>query len=237
MSLRRRGLIAGRGLAAALLLAGGAAAGAGPVLDSLPTTIDPSATYLLYLHGRIIEDRGPRAMHPQWGLYDLEAVSRALAARDAIVVARQRAPGSRVREDAEAVQEQVRALLAAGVPAPRIVVVGFSKGAAIAMLAAAGLPEPLRLVVLAGCAPGMRGPLTLSAHVLSIHERSDPLGESCAALLSGGGEASFTEIAIATGRSHGAFFLPQDEWVVPLLDWVHGTDPAGAEPAEPRPAP
>lgn len=35
---------------------------------------------------------------------------------------------------------------------------------------------------------------------------------------------SFKEISISTGLSHGTFFLPLPEWVVPLKEWIRKTN-------------
>jgi hypothetical protein len=43
---------------------------------------------------------------------------------------------------------------------------------------------------------------------------------------------SFEEIAISTGKLHGAFYLPLSEWISPLLDWVHASK-AGKSSADP----
>lgn len=61
--------------------------------------------------------------------------------------------------------------------------------------------------------------------MLSIYETSDTLaGNSCRPLAQHAEKPeSFDERAISTGRSHGAFYLPLEEWVDPVLDWVHGS--------------
>jgi len=35
---------------------------------------------------------------------------------------------------------------------------------------------------------------------------------------------SFKEIAISTGKSHGAFFQPLPVWVGPLREWIASTN-------------
>ncbi|HAW94323.1 TPA: alpha/beta hydrolase, partial [Candidatus Azambacteria bacterium] len=55
-----------------------------------------------------------------------------------------------------------------------------------------------------------------------IYETSDRLAGSCKPLAEQSEQPqSFNEIKIATGKLHGAFYLPLVEWVEPLLDWVH----------------
>lgn len=36
--------------------------------------------------------------------------------------------------------------------------------------------------------------------------------------------ASFEEIAISTGKKHGAFYQPMPEWVRPLPAWIDKTN-------------
>jgi acetyl esterase/lipase len=197
--------------------------------DAVAQAIDPSATYLIYLHGQIVEDRGPRPIHPRFGLYDFPAVVAALGARGAVVIAEQRSPGTVMRHATARVRDQVQSLLDAGVAPERVAVVGFSKGGGIAMLAATDLPGPIRLALLASCWSGMQGELKVTAQVLSIYERSDELAGSCGSLFaSEPPPASFAELAIDTGRGHGAFYLPHPAWIEPLLDWIHGSPAAAA---------
>lgn len=63
---------------------------AGTVVTTAPEKPSPSATYLFYLHGRIIENSGPRPTDPRFGLYDYPAVLDALASRGAVVISSQR---------------------------------------------------------------------------------------------------------------------------------------------------
>ena len=39
-----------------------------------------------------------------------------------------------------------------------------------------------------------------------------------------GRAASFKEIAISTGKKHGAFFQPLPEWIAPLRAWIEETN-------------
>jgi hypothetical protein len=50
-------------------------------------------------------------------------------------------------------------------------------------------------------------PLVLGGNLFSIYETSDELG-SCAKLATRSHLASFKELAISTGKKHGAFFQP-----------------------------
>jgi hypothetical protein len=66
-------------------------------------------------------------------------------------------------------------------------------------------------------------PLILAGNLLSIYETSDELG-SCANLAARSHLSSFKEVAISTGKGHGAFFQPLPEWLQPLKSWIAKTN-------------
>jgi hypothetical protein len=189
-------------------------------LARLPEVVDPRAQHVFYLHGKIIEDAGRRPTHPRWGVYEYDAVLTALAAAGNVVISEQRAPGTSVARYAASVKVQVEQLLAAGVPADRISVVGFSKGGAIAQAVSARLRASIRYVFIASCDGTAKGPL-LHGHVLSLREKSDTTTGSCVPRLRASPELSgHREIEIAIGGGHGAFYRPHDAWMKPLLRFV-----------------
>ena len=63
------------------------------VLPDLPERISPDASYIIYVHGRIIETQGPEAVSDRFGPYDFKGITQALSARGHIVIAQLRAPG------------------------------------------------------------------------------------------------------------------------------------------------
>jgi hypothetical protein len=196
------------------------------IVTSFPTTLDPAKTYLIYLHGRVVENLGPRPTDSSFGLYDYPAILEALASRGATVISAQRQPNTNVNEYAGAVVAQIEEAIHRGVPPTNIVVVGFSKGGDIAIHVSSFLRRPqVRFVLLAACWPRPGEPqLRLTGRVFSVYETSDTLaGHSCKPLTEHPEKPqSFNEISISTGRSHGAFYTPIKEWVNPVLDWVHG---------------
>lgn len=210
-----------------LLISLFAAPTAAQVTAALPTTPDPNETHLIYLHGRIVEDLGPRPTDPRFGLYDYPGILEALASRGATVISAQRKPSTNVNEYAGIVVAQVEELIRQGVPPKNIVVIGFSKGGDIAIHVSSSLRRPqVRFVLLAACWPRPGEPqLRLTGRVLSIYETSDTLaGDSCEPLTRHPEKPqSFTETSISTGLSHGAFYTPIEDWVDPVLDWVHGS--------------
>jgi hypothetical protein len=196
------------------------------IVTDVPASPNPTKTYIIYLHGRIIEDAGPRPTDSRFGLYDYPAVLESLASKGAIVISAQRRPKTDVNEYAGTVVAQIEHLIGAGVPANHIIVVGFSKGGDIAVHVSSFLRRPdVRFVLLATCFNIDDEPqLRLSGHVLSIIETSDTLaGMSCKPYNNYPERPeSFEEIQISTGRSHGAFYKPLADWTVPILKWIHG---------------
>ena len=203
--------------AVALLMAG--------VLDAVPAAPDPKARYLIYLHGRIIEEQGRQAVSPEFGRYEYDRILDAFVARGFTVIAELRGPDAG-EPFAEKVAGQVRALRRAGVPPEHITVVGFSKGGGLAVAAAARAAEAgVNYAVLAGCsqepawvsrwAPSVRGLM------LSLYDSSDRFKPSCAPLFAGAKGLSATkEVALTTGLDHGLFYAPRSEWLDPLTAWA-----------------
>lgn len=196
---------------------------AGEIYPRTPDKIDPDKAYIFYLHGRIIQEQGLRPVHPRLGLYDYPAILDALAQPGITVISERRAKGTVALDYAARIVTQVERLVAAGVDPRHITVVGFSAGGEIAIRTSSILPDTgINFVFLASCWGWTNSDTTLHIHgrVLSIFEKTDR-ALSCADLAERSpGLSAFSEIAINTGKQHGAFYLPRDEWVVPLLDWA-----------------
>ena len=208
-----------------MLLAVFMPAHAGVIHTDVPESPEPTKTYLIYLHGRIIENSGPRPTDSRYGLYDYPAVLEALSSRGAVVISAQRPRGTDTNRYAGVVVSQVEDLIDRGVPPGNIVVAGFSKGGGIATRVSSFLRRPqVRFVLLAACPGGPTAPnIRLTGRVLSVHEASDTLAGSCKPLADQPEQPrSFREIEISTGKLHGAFYMPLPIWVDPVLDWVHG---------------
>lgn len=198
---------------------------AGTIHTDVPEVAAPERVYLIYLHGRIIENSGPRPTDPRYGLYDYPALLEALSSRGAVVISAQRPSGTDVNTYAGVIVSQIERLIDKGVAPSHIAVVGFSKGGGIATRVSSFLRRPeVRFVLLAACPHGPAAPqLRLTGQVLSIHESSDTLAGSCRPLAERPEKPrSFREIQISTGKQHGAFYSPLPAWIDPALDWVHG---------------
>jgi hypothetical protein len=197
----------------------------GAIHHAVPSAIDLDARYVIYLHGRIIEDQGLRPTHPEFGVYEYEAILEELVGNGLEVISEVRPPSADAAEYARRAAQQVRELIAAGVPEDHITVMGFSKGAVIAILTSWELQEPaVRYVWMAGCGDWAfrMSALVPTGHVLSIHEASDELGVSCEPLFGRSELIEAEEIRIKTGEKHGAFYRPIPEWVGPAVEWALG---------------
>jgi len=213
----------------------------GPVTDhppeSSPDPTQPAAAaatgkHLVYLHGKIIEDEGRRPTHPQFGIYEYQAILDEFTASGFIVLSDQRPAGAQPRDWAETTAAEVRELLDQGVLARDITIVGFSKGGVIAVLTALELADPdLNFVFIACCGPWIDRIFDtpdeqISGRMLSLYEASDHTG-SCRALFDRASADSITdEIEMHIGDGHGAFYRPHPEWVEPVVRWARGEDPA-----------
>ena len=182
------------------------------------------AETIFYLHGCIIEEEGPQPVHKRFGLYDYPAIVEALGADGATVTSEIRDNGTKAHEYAQLIVDQVEDLIASGNAPGGITVVGFSKGGSIAIYTSWLLDhEDVNFVFIAACADWLSSipELKISGNIFSIYEKSDTLAGSCASLASRNKDlSSFTELALSTGKEHGTFYLPGEEWVEPLLAWI-----------------
>lgn len=181
-------------------------------------------TYVIYLHGAIIESMGRRPTHPRFGIYEYDQVLKSLEAEGRHVISEARPKGTKVDDYASHLAEQIQALLDDGVPAQNITVIGFSKGGMIALRTSDLMQEPaLNFAFLAACNPRNRAAgLHISGRTLSIIETTDSIGTTCMPLQEAAKEgSSLTEITISTGKEHGAFYTPDPAWLMPLLAWMN----------------
>ncbi|HVR98425.1 MAG TPA: alpha/beta hydrolase [Thermoanaerobaculia bacterium] len=209
-----------------LLLPLPAAARTGAVHPDVPKQIDAKARYVVFLHGKIVEDKGPRPRHERFGVYEYRQILDALAAEGFQVISEARPQGTDIERYAAKVASQVQTLLRAGVPPERVSVVGFSKGGGIAIMVSSRLRnDRVNFVFLAACGGWIfeQTQVRPSGRVLSIYEASDRGGVSCKPLLDRGGPGMRKkEIRIETGKEHGAFFQPRPVWLRPLAEWLRG---------------
>ena len=196
---------------------------AGDTYSAFPESIDESAKYVFYSHGFIVEGTNPTPVHPRFGTYDFPAIKAALAGGDINLIAYHRPSGSVPGQFADKLAGDVKRLIAGGVRAENITLIGFSRGSMITAMASSKLAMPkLNTVIMAICGDWIssRPNLKLAGRVLSVYETSDRFG-TCQALVDQSPQITdFTEVALSTGKAHGAFFTPRSEWLTPVMKWL-----------------
>lgn len=199
---------------------------AGEVFESFPDKIDPEAIYLIYSHGRILEGNSTRPEHPRWGVYGFPEIREALVdGTNWVLLGEHRKKDTDVHFYSDQLVTWVKTLIGVGVKPNHITLIGFSKGGIITSLAANKLKElDINTVLLASCwGRSDRLPeFFLENSLLSIYESSDSAG-SCAYLVKEANrqpDTKFKELKINTGKEHGAFFQPREQWISPVKDWI-----------------
>ncbi len=184
-------------------------------------SISSDAATVIYLHGKIVEDKGDNAVHPRYGTYEYGSIVSKLRESGHTVLSEVRPPDTDRVEYAAATAELIRSLIEKGTAPNDIVVIGFSKGAQIAILVSQQLAdERLRFVFQAVCGSWLARYEDVRVHgtILSQYETSDAAG-SCEGLFARS-PAKTCEIPLATGLEHGAFYRPLDAWFEPLVTWI-----------------
>ncbi len=196
---------------------------------SFPTEIDPNASYLFYLHGKIIEDQGLPAISEEYGEYEYDAILRRFSESDLRVISEIREANTDVHIYSEKLTGQIKALMGAGVPAEKITVVGASKGAFIAIFTSHLLDESeINYVFLGGCPMDelrfmMQEHMYLHGNILSIYDSADIYADSCKPLFifsEGHGIGNYDEFVVDVGTGHGILYQPLEEWVLPAINWA-----------------
>jgi hypothetical protein len=205
-----------------------AAAAAVQIYDTFPDEIHSGERYVIYSHGLIVEGDDPRPVHPELGVYDFPAIKSALFEEGGFnLIAHHRPRNTDVDAYVDTLESWIRRLVAAGVAPERITLIGFSRGAQLTAHASARLRTlGFGTVLMAVCSQGDLGrgsPVVLAGPVLSIYETTDVVG-SCVELARRSELVAFEEIAISTGKRHGAFYQPLPEWLAPLKAWIARTN-------------
>jgi len=119
----------------------------------------------------------------------------------------------------------VKKLIHNGVLAHHITIIGFSRGAFITSLTSHYLEEtPVNTILLAGCGriiSSKYSDIKINGAFLSVYETTDG-ASTCEKLNTRSSKlTSFDEISISTGKEHGAFYRPMNEWVIPVKQWIN----------------
>jgi len=197
--------------------------------NEFPAEIRSEERYVIYLHGRIIEDQGlEHPTSPVFGAYEYDAILTALAVEGLQVISEVRPKDADPFQHANQLADHVQDLLDVGVPPDHITIVGVSKGGAIAILTALLLQnDNLQFVFLASCGEEVLDDqsLTIAGRMLSIYEAADDMALSCQPLFERSSTGStFQEIRLETGLGHGEFYTPRADWIEPTVRMALGED-------------
>ena len=193
-----------------------------------PSTVALGQRYLFYLHGKIIEDQGVNAIDTVngYGAYQYKEILNAFTKAGFHVQAEVRQKNADPFEYAHKIVNQIDSLIKSGVNPNDITIVGASKGAIISMFISSYLKnKDVNFVFLAGCNDDLlkRFPeIQFCGNILSIYEKSDDIGHSCAKFKKTTGLkiSHYKEVGLNTGLRHGFLFKPLPEWIEPTIKWA-----------------
>ncbi|CAN5795122.1 hypothetical protein BH20ACI3_BH20ACI3_06120 [soil metagenome] len=191
----------------------------GALWSDIPQRIDIDARYLFYLHGRIIENQGVKAVSPRFGAYEYEAILQTFVDNGFIVISEPRPNGTDVQQYAAKVVRQIYSLLEAGVAPQKITVVGASKGGSIAAATSAQLRNrDVTFVLLAAC-----GNSHLYGNILSVWDYRDDTGAATCkrSFAQAAGVNRHKEVEVRLGLGHGILYRPLKEWVDLVIEWAN----------------
>jgi len=185
----------------------------------------PQRRTVYYLHGKIVEDLGPRGVSPRFGAYDYAGILTAFRQAGFEVVSELRPKDTDPSAYADKVVAEIRRQIAEGTPPGQITIVGASKGAVIASLVSTRLKvADVHYVLLAACNDWLLNEMKprLTGRVLSIYEASDDIAGSCRPVVAQSPAVKrFEEVRLTTGLGHGMVYRPLPEWMKPTLAWAN----------------
>lgn len=194
------------------------------IFVSFPDNINKNEKYVFYSHGFIVEGENSTPVHPRWGMYDFPKIKETLSNEEHNLIAYHRAKNTNPKDFAQKLVGDAKHLIKKGVKPENITFIGFSRGGYITALVSNLLARTdVNFIILAGCGQYMKNTkeLTLYGNIHSIFEMSDNLVGSCKFLIERSENVNiFNEIAINTGKEHGAFYTPEPEWIVPVNKWL-----------------
>ncbi|MDK9706548.1 MAG: hypothetical protein OEL83_05815 [Desulforhopalus sp.] len=196
------------------------------ILTHPPENPGSNSRYLFYLHGLIVEEAGIRPKSEEHGYYEYRRILEELAGEGFVVISEAREKGTQIQAYAEVVAGQIKSLLGKGVAPGNIIVVGASKGGAIASYVSSILQgKEIYYVMLAGLFEKwlVDEDLKLYGKVLSIHDRADKLSITPEKYFQRSeGKGQFKAIVLGLDNGHGLIYQPYRQWIEPMLEWVKG---------------
>jgi len=183
---------------------------------------------IFYLHGKIVEDQGIPAIDTVqgYGTYQYEEILNAFRQKKFTVISEVREKGTNPFDYARKLAQKIDSCIKKGIVPDQITVIGASKGAVIAMICSSYLGnKDVNFVFLAGCNKDLlegSQDIKLQGNILSIYEKSDDIGRSCAAFKKRPSQIipHYKEIELHTGLKHGFLYQPLPEWLIPAIKWA-----------------
>lgn len=200
-----------------------------------PLQASGQARHMFFFHNRFLEVHGLDDAHPEYGVAEYAQILQRFRDAGLIVHSEQRRSNVNARSYAEKIVAEIRDLMAQGVTASEITVVGTSKGGYIAQYVSTLLMQPEMNFVFIGSfreadlgeIPGIQ----FCGRILNIYERSDPLGNSARARADAAPcpMDEYRDLELNNGLRHGFLFRALDEWVQPTIDWAMRRDLDGGD--------
>ena len=181
--------------------------------------------YVFFLHNKFIEENELNDAHPEYGKAEYDQILDFYTKENFIVISEKRAKNTDGHVYAQKVAGQVDSLMAKGVKASEITVIGTSKGGYIAQFVSSILKnKDLNYVFIGSCGEEdvtTRPEINFSGNILSIYEKSDVM-LSCQnmKLKSTNTVSRFKEIELHTGLKHGFLFKALPQWLEPSVKWA-----------------
>jgi metallo-beta-lactamase class B len=202
-------------------------------LELLRANVDTDASFVFYLHGKIVEDQGRNAVSARFGPYLYDDIVASITENGFEVISEVRPKSTDGHRYAQKIVQQIGFLRSAGVSARHISVIGASKGAGITVLISNQIQDPeISYVLLAICSDEIveswRGSgICPTGRVLSIYDSSDDFAGTCANLAAACSSSlsQFDEVRLDIGSGHGLLYRPFEQWIVPTVSWISPADP------------
>lgn len=193
------------------------------------TEVQPTdeKNYVFFLHNKFAEENDLNVAHPQYGKVEYSKILETFQKEGCIVISEKRKPNTDVKKYAKKVVKQIDSLLALGIQANRISVIGTSKGGYIAQYVSTYASNSDINYVFIGCFQEddiQNYPdIQFCGNILTIYEQSDPFGVSAIRRKNTSQLKinQFKEIELNTDLHHGFLYQANSKWMEPCLMWIN----------------
>jgi len=199
------------------------------IFSSLFFTCDskPDDRFIFFLHNRFLEVHQLDELHPEFGRTAYKEIVSVLEDNGFKVISEIRTGNVNARNYATTVVSQIDSLIANGVEAKKITIIGTSKGGYIAQYVSTLANNPnLNFVFIAS----FRNQdiesipeINYCGNILNIYEKTDPNGVSAIERRNNStcNIENYKDIELNTGLGHGFLFKPLKEWIEPSVEWAN----------------